>query len=85
MILVRIFIIVFLTNQTIHFLDVKKTVNQTLDAAEEYFNEKAEANNSVYLGFQRFKLLIDSTQDFIIQIDKKHHIVSAYGKGSSKN
>lgn len=66
------------------FLDVKKTLNNTLDAAEEYFNESRIATNKLHLENQRFKLLIDSTQDFIIQINTELHIVSAYGRGLTK-
>lgn len=66
------------------FLDIKTTLNNALDVAEEYFDESRLATNSLHLENQRFKLLIDSTQDFIIQINPNHHIVSAYGKGLAK-
>lgn len=66
------------------FLDIKKTLNNALDATEEYFDEGRLATLSLHLENQRFKLLIDSTQDFIIQINPNHHIVSAYGRGLGK-
>lgn len=66
------------------FLDIKSTLNQALDAAEVYFNENATKAEELYLRSQRFKLLIDSTQDFIIQISPTHVISSAYGKGLAK-
>ena len=66
------------------FLDIKVTLNNALDAAEEYFDESKLAATALHLENQRFKLLIDSTQDFIIQINHNHHIVSAYGRGLAK-
>src|SRR5690606_24663011 len=39
---------------------------------------------NLYIENQRFKLLFDSTQDFILQIDDTHHIVFASGKGLAK-
>jgi len=66
------------------FLDIKQTLNKALDTAEEYFIENAIKAEELYLRSQRFKLLIDSTQDFIIQIGVGHTISSIYGKGLSK-
>lgn len=66
------------------FLDLKQSLNQSLESAETYFNENILNAKALHLENQRFKLLIDSTQDFIIQLDLNHRIVSAYGKGLSK-
>lgn len=66
------------------FLEIKKSLNRSLDSAEAYFIENNMNAKALHLENQRFKLLIDSTQDFIIQLDLNHRIISAYGKGLSK-
>ncbi|MFA5526351.1 MAG: HD domain-containing phosphohydrolase [Acholeplasmataceae bacterium] len=66
------------------FLDVKKSLNRILETSEEYYSERLSIENTLHYENQRFKLLIDSTQDFIIQIDKNHIIISAYGRGLTK-
>jgi len=66
------------------FIELRQKLNQDLEETENYFKEALESANELYLENQRFKLLIDSTQDFILQIDNTHRIIFASGKGLSK-
>jgi len=66
------------------FIELRQTLNQNLDETETYFNDAKASAQNLYIENQRFKLLIDSTQDFILQIDDTHHIVFASGKGLAK-
>ena len=66
------------------FHQLRKTVNFALDDAESYYHEARLKAEELYLENQRFKYLIDSTQDFIFQVDKKLNIVYASGSGLRK-
>lgn len=66
------------------YSEIKNTINEVLSATEQYFKDSVKATKEYYLENQRFKLLIDSTQDFIVQINHEHQIISAYGIGLQK-
>ena len=66
------------------YKEIKSTINDVLDSTEKYFKESVSATKQLFLDNQRFKLLIDSTQDFIVQFNHDHLIISAYGIGLQK-
>lgn len=66
------------------FHELRKTVNFALDGAEAYYNEAKFKADELFLENQRFKYLINSTQDFIFQVDKELNIVYASGSGLAK-
>jgi len=66
------------------FIELRQKLNQNLEETENYFKDSIANADELYIENQRFKLLIDSTQDFILQIDDTHHIVFASGKGLIK-
>lgn len=66
------------------FHELRKTVNFALDDAEAYYNEAKSRAEEMFLENQRFKFLIDSTQDFIIQVDQDLNVVYASGSGLRK-
>lgn len=66
------------------FHELRRTVNFALDDAEAYYNEAKSRAEEMFLENQRFKFLIDSTQDFIIQVDQDLNVVYASGSGLRK-
>lgn len=66
------------------FIELRQKLNQNLEETEHYFKDAKANADDLFIENQRFKLLIDSTQDFILQIDDTHHIVFASGKGLAK-
>lgn len=66
------------------FVELRQKLNQNLEETENYFKDATASADDLYIENQRFKLLIDSTQDFILQIDDRHHIMFASGKGLAK-
>jgi diguanylate cyclase (GGDEF)-like protein/PAS domain S-box-containing protein len=66
------------------FDEIRENVNAALESSENYFNEAKSKAEELYLENQRFKYLINSTQDFIIHLDLKGYVVYASGSGLNK-
>jgi diguanylate cyclase (GGDEF)-like protein/PAS domain S-box-containing protein len=66
------------------FDEIRENVNRALESSENYFNEAKSKAEELFLENQRFKYLINSTQDFIIHLDLKGYVVYASGSGLDK-
>ena len=64
--------------------ELRNTVNKALQSSEEYFDEAKSKADQLFLENQRFKHLINSTQDFIIHLNTNGFIVYASGSGLEK-
>jgi diguanylate cyclase (GGDEF)-like protein/PAS domain S-box-containing protein len=64
--------------------EIRDTVNKALQSSEEYFDEAKLKADQLFLENQRFKHLINSTQDFIIHLNTNGFIVYASGSGLEK-
>ena len=64
--------------------EIRQTVNEALDSSEEYFDEAKLKADELFLENQKFKYLINSTQDFIIHLNLNGYIVYASGSGLDK-
>jgi diguanylate cyclase (GGDEF)-like protein len=64
--------------------EIRENVNVALESSENYFNEAKSKAEELFLENQRFKYLINSTQDFIIHLDLKGYVVYASGSGLDK-
>ena len=60
---------------------IRDSINKVLEATDNYFIEKEEAENELLLENQRVKLLMESTSDIIFEIDNNFNYVSVFGKG----
>lgn len=72
------------TDEKDSFIELREKLNKDLEETETYFKEAIDKANQLFLENQKFKLLIDSTQDFMIEINPSHQIVYASGKGLFK-
>lgn len=72
------------SNQKDSFYELRETINLALNDAENYFEEATLKSKQLFLENQRFRYLIESTQDFIIQVDQNLKIVYASGSGLKK-
>lgn len=66
------------------FPEVRKALNNVLDAATEFFVEKEKSRLDLLIENQRVKLLVESTADIIFEISPDKRFRSIYGRGLEK-
>ncbi|MFA5289729.1 MAG: HD domain-containing phosphohydrolase [Candidatus Izemoplasmatales bacterium] len=66
------------------FPEVRQALNNVLDVATEFFEEKEKGRLDLLIENQRVKLLVESTADIIFEIGVDKRFCSIYGRGLEK-